>query len=109
MPRAGPGRPPRTVERRYLQILMEEVTEDDWREIVRQAKDDAKTGNVATQAWLSKYPLGNDPLSVLDLVGRLEAALASVTGHDAGPVAGDGAGDGGRGAGWPHPVSPAGR
>ena len=46
------------VERRYLEILMEEVTEDDWREVVRQARDDAKAGNGTARAWLSKYLKG---------------------------------------------------
>jgi hypothetical protein len=57
-PYIGPGRPPRTAERRYLEILMEEVTEDDWREVVRQARDDAKAGNGTARAWLSKYLKG---------------------------------------------------
>src|SRR5690348_8204282 len=69
------GRPPRTAERRYLQVLTEEVTDEDWREVVRAALADAKVGDARARLWLSKYVLGDDPLEVLERIDQLEDAL----------------------------------
>jgi hypothetical protein len=55
----GPGRPRREVERAYLDASIGVVTIDAWMEVVIRAVNDAKDGNGAARAWLSKL-LGID-------------------------------------------------
>ena len=39
------GRAPREIEETYRAILIDEVSPDDWRQIIRKAKDQAKRGD----------------------------------------------------------------
>ena len=41
----GSGRPKRSTEENYLQVLSEQVTLKDWTKVVTQALDDAKAGD----------------------------------------------------------------
>jgi hypothetical protein len=68
----GPGRPRRDVERQYLAALSSAVPVEVWREIVDSAVAAAKNGNAAARAWLARYVLGNQPLTLVDLAA-LEA------------------------------------
>jgi len=42
----------------YLKTLAEEVSVDDWRDIVRRAVDDAIDGDTKARQWLSNYLIG---------------------------------------------------
>ena len=57
----GPGRPKRSTEENYLQVLSEQVTLKDWTEVVQRALDDAKTGDNRARDWLGKYLMGDKP------------------------------------------------
>lgn len=63
----GPGRPRRAIEREYLATLGNAVSLDDWRDVVTRAVVDAKAGDSAARAWLTKYLVGDKPLTHLDL------------------------------------------
>jgi hypothetical protein len=65
----GPGRPRRPVEKEYLSALNRLVTLGDWEEIVKRAIVDAKNGDPAARAWLSRHLIGNRPM----LPSRLQA------------------------------------
>jgi len=71
----GPGRPKKAVERAYLDELVDVVTAREWRAIVRKAVTDAKDGDAAARAWLSRHLLGDDPPAVASLVEELRAEL----------------------------------
>lgn len=58
----GPGRPPRLVERHYLQALSEACPVEVWREIVAAAVESAKAGDAQARGWLSKHLLGDSRL-----------------------------------------------
>ncbi len=48
----------RRTERDYVSVLLDEVTLDDWREVVNGAKEAAKSGDAQARAWLAKYLMG---------------------------------------------------
>jgi hypothetical protein len=48
-------------------VLGETITLADWREIVARAVADAKRGDPAARAWVSRYVLGSHPSSLLTL------------------------------------------
>lgn len=52
------GRATRATERRYLEILITECTEDDWREVCQAAIEDAIDGDHLARKWLSERILG---------------------------------------------------
>jgi len=54
----GPGRPKKSREERYLEILKTTVTYDDWQAIILRAVSDAKKGDTAARTWLSNYIVG---------------------------------------------------
>jgi hypothetical protein len=56
----GPGRPKREVERAYLDATLASVSPSDWQKVVAKALQDAKNGDAAARAWLSKYLLPQD-------------------------------------------------
>lgn len=56
----GPGRPKREVERAYLDATLASVSPSDWQKVVAKALQDAKAGDAAARAWLSKYLLPQD-------------------------------------------------
>ena len=73
----GPGRPRRTVEREYLATLSEAVTLETWRAIIDAAIDQARNGDDKARAWLSKYCLGERPISLLDMAAQDAANLTT--------------------------------
>ncbi len=52
------GRPPRALERRYLDILIGACTEEDWEEITITAVEDAIDGDMHARKWLSDRIMG---------------------------------------------------
>jgi hypothetical protein len=64
--RYGKGRPPRPTEVAYLATLADAVSLADWKAITEKAVDDAKGGDGAARAWLSKYVLGESPPTITD-------------------------------------------
>lgn len=54
------GRPKREVERAYLDATLASVSPSDWQKVVAKALQDAKNGDAAARAWLSKYLLPQD-------------------------------------------------
>lgn len=63
----GPGRPRRAVERDYLAALSENVSLEEWRDIVQAAVSKAKEGDCKARDWLTKYLIGDKPLTLADL------------------------------------------
>lgn len=63
---AGPGRPPRATERDYLAALVDEMSMERWRKIVRKAITDAEKGNGFARQWLAEYVIGKPP-QILDI------------------------------------------
>ena len=61
----GPGRPKRSTEENYLQVLSEQVTLKDWTEVVQRALDDAKNGDNRARDWLGTYLMGDKPPAML--------------------------------------------
>ena len=61
----GPGRPRRSTEENYLQVLSEQVTLKDWTEVVQRALDDAKNGDNRARDWLGTYLMGDKPPAML--------------------------------------------
>lgn len=53
--KGGPGRPPRQTETQYLDRLRENVTLDDWDEIINAMKTAAKRGDVQAFNALCKW------------------------------------------------------
>lgn len=52
------GRPPRQRERRYMDIMNANVSEEDWAGIIRKAIEQALAGGARARTWLSNYLLG---------------------------------------------------
>jgi len=77
--RGGPAA--RAKAQTYLNIMWQEVTDDDWRAIVRRAINDAIHGTRYTvapaRAWLSDYILGK-PAERVQLDQNAESPLARV-------------------------------
>ena len=66
----GPGRPRRAIEREYLAVISEAVTLEDWRAIVAHAVEVAKQGDDKARAWLAKYVVGDNPITLTELLAR---------------------------------------
>ena len=66
----GPGRPRRAIEREYLAVISEAVTLEDWRAIVAHAVEVAKAGDDKARAWLAKYVIGDNPITLTELLAR---------------------------------------
>jgi hypothetical protein len=60
------GRPKRVTERRYLEVMMNTVTEQHWEAITRRAIIDAAQGDSYARTWLSLYLIGK-PAQTLNL------------------------------------------
>lgn len=52
------GRLPRPKEARYLSLLLEIVTEDEWKKVVLTALARARAGDSVARSWLSDWILG---------------------------------------------------
>ena len=64
--RGGPGRPKKSKEERYYDILISTVSLNDWRDIVKRAVGDAKRGDASARTWLSNYIIGQ-PKQTIEL------------------------------------------
>ena len=73
----GPGRPARAVERDYMTALCDEISLDDWREIVRQAVGAAKDGDTQARNWITRHVLGSEPMALMALAVREVLAIPS--------------------------------
>lgn len=62
----GPGRPKRAVEVAFHDILIDAVTEDMWRGIVRVAVKDALLGDKYARDFIASYTIGKPP-QILEL------------------------------------------
>lgn len=51
-------RPLRVHNEKYLRLTYESVSDNDWREIVDKAVEQAKQGNASARQWLSNYTIG---------------------------------------------------
>ena len=77
------GRRPREVERRYLELLRQHVTEADFAEIVKCAVKDARLGDTQARKILFDYLLGvpvqrvapTDPTGEYEYTGLGDAAI----------------------------------
>jgi recombinational DNA repair protein RecR len=52
------GRKSKATEQSYLSIMLDVISEDDFREIVIKARDQAKRGDATARKWISDYILG---------------------------------------------------
>lgn len=57
------GRPPRNVEKEYLNVIISEVTHDVLRAITQRAIEDALKGDGKARDWIAKYAVG-EPTTV---------------------------------------------
>ncbi len=55
------GRSTRIREYRFYDILLSTITDQDWRDIVTKAVDQAKKGDQAARKWLADYAIGTPP------------------------------------------------
>ena len=91
------GRPKRSTEQEYLDVMLSTCTPDHWRDITAKAIEQAKRGEWHARKWLSDYILG-PAIQRLELdVGtdKFEAYLAVLTssaGEDPGADVGGGSG-----------------
>ena len=65
----------RRTEGDYMGVLLEEVTLDDWRAVVNNAKTLAQGGDPQARAWLAQYlmgkPTGSAPTPLTVVVAQL--------------------------------------
>lgn len=54
----GPGRPRKEIEQDYLEATINNVSVNDWKDVVGKALAQAKRGDTAARKWLSDYLLG---------------------------------------------------
>lgn len=67
------GRPKKEREHTYLEIMLSTVTNDDWRDIVIKAREQAKKGDAVARKWLSDFLVGEPEHNVnLNTVIRWE-------------------------------------
>lgn len=65
------GRPAH--QTKYLKALVRIVKQDDWKDIVKKAIEQAKRGDKSARQWLSDYCAGKPPQGVeMDVDGALE-------------------------------------
>jgi len=66
----GPGRLRRPVEREFLVGLSDRLTLEAWGMIVDRAIEQAQAGDARAREWLSRYALGEQPLTLTGLAVR---------------------------------------
>ncbi len=71
----GPGRPRRAIERDYLAKMSENISLDDWGEIIRKAVADAKLGDARARDFVARYALGETPGTLRELAAREAVGL----------------------------------
>ena len=55
------GRPKKSREQRYHEILLRACTYSDWRKIVKKAVEQAVAGDKDARKWLAEYSIGKPP------------------------------------------------
>jgi hypothetical protein len=50
--------PVRSTNEKFLKLTFDTVKDDDWREIIEKAVEQAKQGNPTARQWLSNYTIG---------------------------------------------------
>ncbi len=75
--RVSPGRHARPTERRYLEMLLGELTPERWIGIVRRAIADALQGSGEARRWLAEYAVGRPP-QIIELKAAEAAQLAEL-------------------------------
>jgi len=78
------GRPPKDRETRYLEVTLNTVTFDDWKDIVGKARDQAKRGDAVARKWLADYLIGA-PVQRTELTGEDGGALRIFVRYDGAP------------------------
>ena len=63
----GPGRPRRAVERDYLAVISQTCPPEVWQMVVDRAVQDAQAGDARAREWLTRYVIGSQPASLLEL------------------------------------------
>ena len=71
----GPGRPPKSRERAYLDATMSACPVEAWKAVVKRAVADARKGNAVARRWLSDILIGRDPVALTDLLGDLRGEI----------------------------------
>ncbi len=70
------GRPKRAIEDRFIGILRDTVTPDDWKTIILTAIAGAKSGRDADRQWLSDWLQGKPvERKEIDVVGDLRVVM----------------------------------
>lgn len=64
----GGGRLKRSTEEKYLAILRETITPEDWQDICIRAIQDAKRGDAAARKWCADYLIG-PPIERKEITG----------------------------------------
>jgi len=72
----GPGRQKRETEKTYLIAMRDNIPLDAWIKIVARAKKDAMAGDARARDWISKYLVGDDPITIIELYEELEQVKA---------------------------------
>jgi hypothetical protein len=79
----------RRTQNSYVGVMLDEVSEDDWREVVRAAVREAKAGSASARAFLSAYLIGRPaaiaPTPLTVVVDQISGADPLVD-HLAGPA-----------------------
>ena len=81
----GPGRPKRSTERAYLDIIASVCTPEVWREVVNKALEDAKKGDAKAREWLAAYVVGkpeNTAPTLKEMAIDEAAGLGEIKNHD---------------------------
>ncbi len=73
----GPGRPKKSREQRYYEIMRQRVTFKDWRHIIDVAVARAKAGDKEARKFLAEYLMGK-PEQVLNVKGGLDISVVYV-------------------------------
>jgi hypothetical protein len=82
----GPGRPKRSREEQYLDVLLGVCTPDEWKIVCAVALSRAKAGDAKAREWLGNYIIGK-PIEKHEVSGpdggAIEVAnVAGVTAED---------------------------
>ena len=86
-------RPRRAVEERYLAVLSQQISLEEWAQIVRTAKGQALQGDDKARSWLGNYLIGKPTDYVAaDVTSEGESLLAALRGIQE-ELAGDGDAD----------------
>lgn len=78
--KASPGRPRKAVESAYLAEILDVVTLEQWRKVVKKALTDASKGAPDARRWLAEYIIGKPP-TIIELKAGEAALLRELLQH----------------------------